>query len=101
MIYVLFVGNVLMGLSAILRYNHLPPQVPLFYSKVAGEDQLADTWLLALLPFLMNFLFILNLLIFKRFYKNNDLAKKIFSYLNIGIIASFTLIFIKIIFLVT
>ncbi len=101
MIYGLLLGNLLMVLTIILRFNHLPPQIPLFYSKLQGEDQLADTWMIAILPFLMNLLIIINSYISHRFFKDTILVKKVFDYLNYAVIISFTIIFMKIIFLVT
>ena len=99
--YTLILANLIMLGVLLLRFNLLPPQIPLFYSKPPGEDQLADTWIILLLPALMNFLYILNNFIYRKYFKQNDLLKKIFYYLNLFIIISFTLILIKIIFVIT
>jgi len=85
----------------IYKFGTLPPQIPLFYSKPPGEDQLADTWMILLLPLLMNFLFFFNNFFYRRYFKENILAKKILYYLNLLISISFTIIFAKIIFVVT
>ena len=99
--YTLILANLIMLGVLLLRFNLLPPQIPFFYSKPPGEDQLADTWIILLLPALMNFLYILNNFIYRKYFKQNDLLKKIFYYLNLFIIISFTLILIKIIFVIT
>ncbi|MBI5122389.1 hypothetical protein HZA75_00860 [Candidatus Roizmanbacteria bacterium] len=101
MVKLLFGADALMIITFLLRFNRLPPQSPLFYSRLWGEDQLADTWLIFILPVFLNLLFFLNNYLFKKIYSDNEFIKKIFYYLNLFLILSFTLIFIKIIFLVS
>ena len=101
MIRILFGADVLMLVVFLFKLNKLPPQIPLFYSRLWGEDQLADTWLIFILPVFLNLLFFLNNYLFKKFYSDNELIKKIFYYLNLFLIFGFTLIFIKIVFLVS
>jgi hypothetical protein len=98
---VLFVANTIMVLFFVFRFTSLPSQIPLFYSKPWGEDQLADSWLIFILPLTMNFIFFINLYFNKKFFQENNFVKKIIDYLNLFIIVSITLIFIKIIFLTT
>jgi len=45
----------------IFAYPHLPPQVPLFYSRPWGEKQLAAPVFLAIFPFLSFLIFVLNI----------------------------------------
>jgi hypothetical protein len=101
MVKLLLGANALMIVTFLLRLARLPPQIPLFYSQLWGESQLADTWAIFLLPVLMTALFFINQYISNRFYSDNSFVKNIFYYLNIFIITAFTLIFIKIIFLVS
>ena len=42
--------NLLMILIFAVEYHRLPPQIPLFYSKLWGEDQLGEVWMIFLLP---------------------------------------------------
>jgi len=90
-----------MIVTFILKFNFLPPQLPLFYSRSWGEAQLVDTWMIFLIPLLLNLLYIANNFLYKRFFLGHGLIKKIFDYLTIFLIVGFTLIFIKIIFLVS
>lgn len=101
MIYVLLAGDLLMLAVFALRFTHLPPQIPLFYSMPWGEQQLADTWTILLLPFFLNLLFFANNFIYNRFFPENLFVRKIIDLLNLLLSASFTLIFIKIILLTT
>ena len=99
--YQLIAANLVMVLVTFLRFNNLPPQIPLFYSKPAGEDQLADTWFILILPLFMNLLFFLNKFLSRRYFKDDLLIHKIFYYLNLFLLVSFTLIFTKIVFTIT
>lgn len=99
-LYPLFIANALMAGVLVWKFNTLPPQIPLFYSLPLGEDQLGDTWIIIIVPLTMNIIFILNQFIVKRYFQDNDLIENLSYYLNLFILVSFTLIFIKIIFLV-
>lgn len=101
MIKLLLGADALMTVTFLLRFNRLPPQSPLFYSRLWGEDQLADIWLIFLLPIFLNLLFFFNNYLFKKIYSDNEFIRNIFYYLNFFLIVSFTLIFIKIIFLIS
>ncbi len=101
MIKLLLGADAFMIVTFLFRFSRLPPQLPLFYSRLWGEDQLVDTWLIFLLPIFLNLLFFINNYIIKKIYSDNEFIKKIFYYLNIFLIFGFTLIFIKIIFLVS
>jgi len=97
----LIAANIVMILTFGLRFSTLPPQIPLFYSKPWGEDQLSDSWLIFIMPLIMDILFFANIYFLNKYFKENDFVRNIINYLNFFIIVSITLIFIKIIFLVT
>ncbi|MFN4212396.1 MAG: hypothetical protein ACK4FL_00290 [Microgenomates group bacterium] len=101
MIYILLGSNFLMLTVFILRWSKMPPEIPLFYSQPWGERQLADWWVIFLLPIILNLLFFLNRYSQKKFFPENQLVIKIIEYLNLFLTFSFTLIFIKIILLIT
>lgn len=101
MLYALIGSNIVMIGALLLRLNHLPPQIPLFFSKPWGEDQLVDTWMILILPVLLDILYFSNLSLCKLYFQENEFVKKIVQYLNIFLMVTFTLIFIKIVTLVT
>ncbi|MCX7955747.1 MAG: hypothetical protein N2593_01390 [Patescibacteria group bacterium] len=102
MINILIIVNLLMFLIFFLRLNLFPPQIPLFYTKPEGELQIAESWMIFLIPFLLNLFFFINNYILNNFFLNEELPiRKIFFYLNLFLIIGFFLIFIKIIFLIT
>ncbi len=101
MLNLLIAGDVIMIASFIFKFNSLPPQLPLFYSHAWGETQLGDTWMIFLIPLLLNLLYFGNGYIYRRFFSGNEFIKKIFDYLMTFLIIGFTLIFVKIIFLVS
>lgn len=90
-----------MVLVFIARWKTLPPQIPLFYSRPQGEQQLADTWMIFLIPILLDFIYFLNNYLYQKFFFDNFLVKKIFDFLTVFLSIGFTLIFIKIIFLIS
>lgn len=101
MAYAILGCNGIMVLMFFLRYQTLPPQVPLFYTHTAGEDQLAEWWMIFLLPVLLNLFYFINRFISNKFFPGNDFVKRLLNYLNITLMISVTIIFAKIIFLVT
>jgi len=97
----LFFANLLMLFVFVLKFKNLPPQIPLFYSRRFGEDQLGDLWMIVLLPFFLNLFFFLNNFFYKKFFLNNLLVKKIADYVNLFLIIIIPIIFLRIIFLVS
>lgn len=101
MLYILLGCDIIIAGLTALRFTSIPPQIPLFYSQPDGEDQLVDWWMIFILPLIMNILYFFNLFICKKYFPENEFVKKIVNYLNIFVTISITLIFIKIILLVT
>ena len=101
MIFYLIIANLVMVLSFFFKLSKLPPEIPLFYSKATGDAQIADWWLIFLLPALMNLLFYLNTYIYKKYFLGNEFVEKVIYYFKLLLITSLTLVFVKIIFLVT
>lgn len=97
----LIIGNILMAGVFILKLNQLPPQLPLFYSKPWGEDQLGDTWMIVILPLLLNIFYILNNYFYKKYFPGNLFIRKILDYLNLFLIIVITGIFVRIILLIS
>ena len=101
MIKLLLGANALMIVTFIFKLSRIPPQIPLFYSQLWGESQLADSWVIFILPIFMNILYFINRYVFNKFYSENIFIKNIFYYFNLFLIIGITLIFIKIIFIVS
>lgn len=85
----------------LLRLNKFPPQIPLFFSKIEGNEQIADSYLI-FLPIFFSFFFIsLNFFVQNFLFKENIFLKKLTFFVNLIIIFISTFIFLKILFLVT
>lgn len=97
MTYVLIACNLLMVVLFVVFLNLLPPQIPLFYSKIWGEDQLGELWMIFIIPILMNIFYIFNNFVLHKFFPGNTFVSKIISYVNWGVIVFFTFVFLKII----
>lgn len=101
MLYALLGSNAIMILSFVLRYKTFPPQIPLFYTHSVGEDQLGEWWMIFLLPLLLNVFVLTNRFIYRKFFISNTFVAQTIYYLNLFLMVSFTLIFIKIVLLVS
>lgn len=85
----------------ILKFNSLPLQIPLFYSRADSRDTLVNLYMILLLPICLTVLIILNQILNRYIFKDNLFVEKIIYYLDISIIIFFAFIFFKIIFLVS
>lgn len=101
MIAVILIINVLMILIFFVEFGHLPPQIPLFYSKPWGEDQLAEVWMIFLLPVLLDIFVVGNYFIVKKIFSGDLYVKKLLSYVNIFLVAVFFLVYLKIFLLIS
>lgn len=101
MIAVILIINVLMILIFFIEFGHLPPQIPLFYSKPWGEDQLAEVWMIFLLPIFLDIFVVGNYFIVKRIFSDDLYVKKLMSYVNIFLVAVFFLVYLKIFLLIS
>lgn len=91
----------IMALFFIVRFNKLPPQIPLYYSRVTGEEQIADAFYLLLIPLLSTAIVMLNRIIANKLFSDNEFMKQIIYYTDNITILFFTIIFLRILFLVT
>ena len=101
MLIALIIADLLMVAGFIWRFSHLPPQIPLFYSELWGENQLVDFWVIALLPIVLHVFFFMNAYIYRQFFWQNQAIKHIINVANWAVILVFTSIFLRILFLVT
>ncbi|MFZ6035098.1 MAG: hypothetical protein ACOYUB_03040 [Patescibacteria group bacterium] len=101
MFYTLVAANILMIGTFLLKLGGLPPQLPLFYTRPWGEEQLVDFWVIFILPIIVNVLYFLNEYFYKKFFSGNTLVRQILEYLSIFITISLAFVFVRIIFLVS
>lgn len=101
MLKFLALANVLQVALLVWKYQILPKQIPLFYSKPWGEGQIADMWYILLLPIFMNLTFFINRHIAIKFFSQNKLFKSILVVANGILIVGYTGIFLKILFLIS
>lgn len=101
MIGFLFISDIVMAVLVALKYQKLPPQIPLFFSLPTGEDQLSEWWMIFLIPVLVNALYFLNIFVRNSLFPNNSFVKSFIRYLNIAFIGVGTFLFIRIILLIT
>jgi hypothetical protein len=82
-------------------YTFLPPQVPLFYSRPWGQDQLADKQFLFIVPAVASVLFLVHTLVNGKYVKVNKLMVHIFLWGQLAVNILATVVVIKTILLVS
>lgn len=97
----LLIANAIMAALMAFKWNRLPPEVPLLYSRNWGENQVVDLWFIFIIPLLMNLFLLLNNYLVKKYFIEEDYIRRAVYYFNIFVIISFTFIFTRIILLVT
>ena len=94
--FVFFVSlGVMIGVF-VFKFQKLPPEIPLFYSRPGSNNQVADLFFIFIIPILILLFISVNNIALK-LVGDNRLLKKIIYYTNLIIIVIFTTIFTKII----
>lgn len=101
MIIGVITANLIMGIAFGVGFFRLPPQIPIYYSRPWGEDQLADLWFIVIIPILMNLFVFINRWIMNRYFSKRSFLVMLFTVFNWGMITIATATFIRIIILVT
>lgn len=86
-------------LVVFILWSKLPPQIPLFYSRPWGEEQLASNYWLLILPFSLLGLLIFNLTL-SSLFKKELLLSKILLWTPVILILLATITIFKILFLI-
>jgi len=96
MIGLLISSNLIMAAAYLLKMRSIPPQIPILYSLPIGEDQLVEWWMIFIIPFLMNTLYIVNTAILKRFFPQEQFVRALVKYANTVIVIISAYIFLRI-----
>jgi len=96
-----FIISIIIFLTiGILKWQRLPPQIPLFYSLPRSPDQLTPSIFILILPILSIIFFAVNFAVACHFYQKEKLAS-IILVATATIVSFLSLItFIKIVFLI-
>lgn len=84
-----------------LKWPSLPPQIPLYYSVIWGEKQLASAWELSIIPTLILSVSIINFAIAFFLVRDQELFVKILIYTALFCSGLLFITLFKIIFLVS
>lgn len=83
------------------KLRYFPEQIPLFYSRPWGEAQIVDYWYIVLIPVLMHVFYLINGILSRRYFLNQQIPHTIYSISTIISIVLFSAIFIRIVLLVS
>lgn len=90
-----------MVVTYLLKMRLIPPQIPLLYSLPVGEDQLVEWWMIFIIPFLINALYMINAIIVRKFFPQEQFVKSLIKYANTAIVIIGTYIFLRVLLLVS
>lgn len=97
MLKLLIGANLVLIAVFVLFVQQLPPQIPLYFSQLWGEDQLTESYMIFLLPVTMTGIYFFNHFIHKKYFDNNRFVGRIIFYVNLFVIFTLSFVFIKII----
>jgi hypothetical protein len=96
-----FIINGLELLILVIVWRFIPPQVPLFYSRPWGDEQLVDKIILFFIPAVSLVFNIINLLLGNYFLGKEKLLAKFFIFTNFLINLLLIITLVEILFLTT
>lgn len=99
--YIVAGSTILMAVAFTLKISHLPPQIPLFYSRPIGESQVVDRILIFFLPLLMYIIVGTNSLLVRFSFTESRFVKAVLYYSSVVSVTLITYIFLRIVFLVS
>lgn len=85
----------------IIKYPSIPPQIPLFYSRPRGTDQLADSRILFIIPAACILMLIIHIFLTSRFLKTEKLASYLITIISVTSNTLILITILRIIFLVS
>lgn len=101
MLYAIIGSDILMALVFGLSLSHLPPQIPIFYSRQWGEDQLIDTWLIFMLPLISHIFIFINSYIYNKIFLPDQFFKRIIDGVSWFVLVASAITFIRIILFIS
>jgi hypothetical protein len=93
-------ANAIILVTAAASYLRLPPEVPLWYSRVEGEMQIAPWWMILVIPVLMNLFVFLNVFMQRKLFAESPFVKRLVDRFNHVLMAAMVLLFLKILSLI-
>lgn len=85
----------------VFNVGTMPPEVPLFYSLIEGEDTITPSYYLFLLPIISLVIILVNIFVYRRIFTHDLFVRKVLYYSSVGAIVISTFVFLKILFLVS
>ncbi len=85
----------------VFKLGTMPPELPLFYSLIEGEDTIVPSYFIFLLPILSLFIIGVNIFVYRRIFNHDLFVRKLLYYASVGAVIISTFVFLKILFLLT
>lgn len=98
----IFVAALLVMIGAyVFKLGTMPPELPLFYSLIEGEDTITPSYYIFLLPIISLIIIVVNIFVYRRIFTHDLFVRKLLYYSSVGAIVISTFVFLKILFLVS
>lgn len=94
------ISLVIMVVVFALNYQKIPPQIPLYYSALEGDDQIGEYYMIFILPIISYLIILINNFLSKKIFPENLFVKKLVFYVNFSSVVIITFVYLRIIFLV-
>jgi hypothetical protein len=94
------VSLVTMVIVFAINYQKIPPQIPLYYSALVGDEQIDEYYMIFMLPLISYLIILLNNFLSKKLFPDDLFVEKLVFYVNFSSVIVITFIYLRIIFLV-
>lgn len=84
----------------VLKLGTMPPEIPLFYSLIEGENTITPSYYIFLLPIISLLITVLNIFVYRRIFTHDLFVRKVLYYASVCAILISTCVFLKILFLI-
>ena len=101
---VLYGGAILIGIQIlllILKWGNLPPQLPLYYSRPWGDEQIAPRLFVSIFPIISIICLLINTMLARVFFYTENLLSTVLLWSAMLVVILSSIGFIKILFLVS
>lgn len=99
--FLLGISYLAMALTVLVRYTHLPPQIPLYYSLPVSGSHIVNIWYITLLPVISGIFLAINAWGVKRLVRDDEFGQTLIYIAQCVVIAATTYLFIRIILLIS
>lgn len=100
LVQIFIVALAIMAGAYIFKLPTMPPEIPLFYSLIEGENTIAPSYYIFILPLISLLIMVVNIIVYRRIFTHDLFVRKVLYYASVCAILISTSVFLKILFLI-